>query len=368
MAALNKRWVGGVSAVYTLATNWAPIDLTKPAYRWVVSAAQANEYRLELIGGGDPGISAPGFIYQNSALSTEGTVGSLAVGQWDYADNDTLGYSTVYVRTAGTVDPDTLAIGYIQMYQIPKATDHVRIPAGSGAITGEDQSTVAIGDFIVEEGYIQTIGTATLPLSVDPDRFEFSGTGIAYLHLHSAAISPDVRNAAFGANGTAGLYLTGSALVTLTVFNGTVGLAWLHGQTATCATVRVNGANAVALVGKGCTITTSYLHKGSLFQHCAGTTANVFGGAFTTEEQGAVATINADGAATLTLNSTGTVTALNMQPGFTGTVDLLKSAEARTFTTITQKAGTLRVDKSVVTVTTHVTSDSKPQSITVKAA
>ena len=34
-------------------------------------------------------------------------MGSLAVGEWDWGDNDTLGYSTIYVRIPGSVDPDS---------------------------------------------------------------------------------------------------------------------------------------------------------------------------------------------------------------------------------------------------------------------
>jgi hypothetical protein len=40
--------------------------------------------------------------------ATEGTVGSLAAGEWDWGDNDSLGYSTLYVRLADGSDPDDL--------------------------------------------------------------------------------------------------------------------------------------------------------------------------------------------------------------------------------------------------------------------
>lgn len=43
---------------------------------------------------------------------------------------------------------------------VPVATDDVRIPAGSNAITGTlNQSAVALGDVIVEEGYTAAIST-----------------------------------------------------------------------------------------------------------------------------------------------------------------------------------------------------------------
>lgn len=367
MAALDKRWVGTTST-YTTATNWAAINLTKPTYKWTASGSGTNEYYMELTAGGNPGISAPGAVYVNSAVASSGSAGSLAAGTWAYGDNDTLGYSTVYVRLADGTDPNTKAIGYVQMYQVPVATDNVRIPAGSGAIDGVDQSSVAIGDFVVEDGYTAAIGSATAPLIIDPDRFEWSGGGRSYIDLYSANISPDIIKTAAGGVGLMGLYLKGSNLSTVTVYSGTVGLAWLFGNTATVSAVRVVGANANVYVGKSVTLTTSYIAKGKLYQHCGCTTANVFGGTYTTEESGAITTVNADLAATLTLNSTGAITTLNMQAGFTGTVDFSQSAEARAVTTLNHKAGALLIDTTLVSVTTRNTGDSKPQKIVVSAA
>lgn len=366
MAALDKRWVG-TTAVPTLATNWAPINLTKPVYKWTQSPAKAEEFYLELVGGGDPGISAPGAVYINSASATEGTVGALTAGQWDYGDNDTLGYSTVYVRITGDGDPDAQVIGYVQMYQIPVATDHVRIPAGSGAMNGVDWTGIAIGDFVVEDGHILAIGSAAQPLMIDPNRFEFSGGGVS--HIYSiGAIAHDVRKTATAVRGTAGLYLTGTGISILTVLSGTVGVAMLHGQTSVATTVRLNGPSAVVYLGKGVTNTTTHVINGKLYQNCAGTTANIFGGYFQTEEAGAITDINADGAAKLVLNSTGTVGTLTMAVSYTGVVDTLQSAEASTFSSVVQNGGEFWVDLSVKTVTAHTTPRTTPQKIKVSAA
>lgn len=371
MAALNKRWVG-TTAVYTLLTNWAPISLRNSTYRWLLSGSGTANYYLDLSGGGNPGISTPGTtsgaITGDDAAFTNGTAGSLTVSQFGYGDADTLGYNTIYVRLADGADPDTKAVDFVKLYQIPVATDHVRIPAGAGAITGVDQSSVAIGDFIVEEGYAGAIGSKTAPLRIDPDKFEFAGTGTSYIDIGSANISPDVRDAGAGSTGIAGLNLTGSNIATLTVFKGTVGLALLHGQTSTAATVRVNGQAATVYLGKSASVTTSYMSQGKLYQSCSTTTTNVFGGTFYTEEAGTIGTLNADGSAKCVLNSTGTITALNMQESFTGSVDLLQSAEARTITTLNHKNGTLKVDTTVVTITNRVTGTAKPQTVVVSQA
>lgn len=370
MAALNKRWVG-TTAVWATITNWAPVSLRNATYRWLASGSGTNEYYLDLAGGGDPGIADPGTtsgaITGNDLAFANGTLGSLTASQFDYGDNDTLGYSTIYLRLADGADPDSKTLDWVKLYQIPVATDHVRIPAGSGAITGTDVSSVALGDFIVEPGYTGAIGSATAPLCIDPDKFEWSGTGTSYIHS-IGAIAHDVRDAGSPGSGLAGLYLTGTGISTLTVYKGTVGLAMLHGQLATATTVRVNGSSATVILGKGVSVTTTYVASGTLYQHCAATTSNVFGGKFYTEEAGTIGTLNLDGSAQAWLNSTGTITAANMQASYTGTVDMLQSAEARTITTLNHKAGTLKVDRGIVTITTYAVTDSKPQSIAITNA
>jgi hypothetical protein len=110
--------------------NWNPLVIagTNP-YKWTQSPAATNEYYLELLAGGDPDFDEPLFLYENvtGAVGVRivepmvaGTVGSLAVGEWDYGDNDTLGYDTIYVRVTGSVDPDTLADYYLQYQDVPE--------------------------------------------------------------------------------------------------------------------------------------------------------------------------------------------------------------------------------------------------------
>lgn len=57
-------------------------------------------------------------------LMTSGDVGSLAAGEWDYDDNDTLGFSTIYVRLTDGTDPDSKAEGYIVAQSLPTIEDH----------------------------------------------------------------------------------------------------------------------------------------------------------------------------------------------------------------------------------------------------
>lgn len=80
-------------------------DLSSATYKWTASAT-SNEYYCELTGGGDPSLSEPSYLLFQDSISTNGTVGSLADHGWDYGDNDTLGYSTIYIRD-DSGDPDT---------------------------------------------------------------------------------------------------------------------------------------------------------------------------------------------------------------------------------------------------------------------
>lgn len=81
-------------------------NLSSSTYKWTASG---DEYYLELTGGGDPSISEPPYLLLNESILTEGTLGSLTDHQWAYGDNDTLGYSTVYIRD-DTGDPDTTGV------------------------------------------------------------------------------------------------------------------------------------------------------------------------------------------------------------------------------------------------------------------
>jgi len=83
-------------------------------YGWTLSAHGTTEYYVRLYGGNPLFPIHPDQIIINSLVATEGTVGSLAAGQWDYGDNDTLGYPSIYVRLSDGTDPDTKASNYIK--------------------------------------------------------------------------------------------------------------------------------------------------------------------------------------------------------------------------------------------------------------
>jgi hypothetical protein len=79
-------------------------------YKWTASAHGTGEFYCELFAGGDPSLVLPDRITWGGSVlpKSEELPGSLAVGEWSYGNNDTLGYNTVYIRLTGGVDPDSI--------------------------------------------------------------------------------------------------------------------------------------------------------------------------------------------------------------------------------------------------------------------
>ena len=51
----------------------------------------------------------PLIVYEGTTKLTAGTLGSLSAGEYAWGDNDSVGHDCLYVRTSGSVDPDTLS-------------------------------------------------------------------------------------------------------------------------------------------------------------------------------------------------------------------------------------------------------------------
>jgi hypothetical protein len=94
-------------------------NLTDGTYTWTLSGTGTNEYYCRL-GGGNPSLASPTGIYMvfNPTAATVGTIGALTAGQWSYGDNDTLGYSTVYVRLPDSTDPDSKISGWVYHHKV----------------------------------------------------------------------------------------------------------------------------------------------------------------------------------------------------------------------------------------------------------
>jgi len=91
-------------------------NLTSGVYKWTLSGSGTAEYYCEILAGGDPSITditLAGGLWINGTQASGGTMSTLGPNQWDWGDNDTLGYSTVYYRMSDNSDPDAQASGFI---------------------------------------------------------------------------------------------------------------------------------------------------------------------------------------------------------------------------------------------------------------
>ena len=97
---------------------------------WVASTSGTNEYYYAKVGG--PDLNEPNFLYDGTTVLAAGTAGALAADQWDWADNDSLGYNTMYVRLTSGGDPDAAAIKI--MWTVFHTDDNFHLfPGGSNA-------------------------------------------------------------------------------------------------------------------------------------------------------------------------------------------------------------------------------------------
>lgn len=258
----------------------------------------------------------------------------------------------------------------------PVSGDDVIFPAGTPAVTAGLTSlntatlSGALGKVVFEEGYTGAVGTTSANMQFTCTRFDFKGSGVAYIDLQASAIAPQIFGTSSATTGLRGLYLIGSALTTLSI-SGTsfVGVASRAGETSTVATVRVIGPAADVWLGSGVSLTTLLVENcSSVLCRCAATTITVYAGTVKILEVGAVTTLNVYGG-TVNPESTGTIATVN---ALGGTIDAMGSGAARTWTTLNQNpqpgcSSTVQYDPNIVTVT-NLGAPTLPQKKTVSQA
>ena len=258
----------------------------------------------------------------------------------------------IWAGNDATPPYDWSVTGNWQGGTVPVSTDDVYIPAGSAKITaGLNQSAVSLSSLTIQEGYDQDIGSATGYLQIGTSSLVVdSSGGQQFINLGSSSVSPEIRGTGTAGTGERALNLLGSAIATLSVNAGSVGVAIAGDETSTVTTARVLTGNL--LLGSGVTLTTLYQRGGSVDQRCASTTSELQGGTLETSNSGTMTTANVYGG-TLISNSSGTVTTLN---AYGGSVDFNQSSVARTVTTLNIYANdpvTLMVDEEYMTITNY---------------
>lgn len=95
------------------------VSLNISKYKWVQSGSGTAEYYLLDVNKGPSGLvpsftAEPSYVYEDHAVMTAGTVGSLAAGEWDYGNNDSLAGDTIYIRLSDDADPNTKSEQYVE--------------------------------------------------------------------------------------------------------------------------------------------------------------------------------------------------------------------------------------------------------------
>lgn len=344
---------------YDSDATWQPINIRSSAFQWTASGSGTDEYYLEASGGGNPssvlsGLVEPANVQAAGSALSSGTAGSLALSSWDWADNDTLGFSTIYVRLAsGLSDPDAQSDGYVTFTDSPNANDSVYFQ-GSPGINGGDFTNVELDDIIFLPGWAGTVGSAPKPLKLDiadAGRVEVTANGVIYLGLTDAACSPVINRTASASNGSAGLYLVDcSALNDLQVYGGTTKLINCSVDDAYV----YSGATLLADADSACT---ADLHNagGSITWDGTGVNAYNQSGSTIINGSDAWAVVEAAGG-TITYNSSGTITA-GTAIG-TGTLDLSANNLSKTLTTPkVEGTGKIVYDNATTTISNVTTGD-----------
>ena len=269
------------------------------------------------------------FIVASSVASGTGTFGAFTVTTANAGQND---YGTPANWQEGAV---------------PVASDDVLIDGTYSILYGLNRAAVELDDFIVAPSYSGTIGRAGAPLKIDmadTDRFEFSGLGQAWINLGTAAPAVKVFQTYSPSQGDAGLWLSGGAIGSVTLYAGDVriyGASTVAGAINTLAgsNLYIEAGNTIATIDAGGSVTTL-----SAF------TSSVVTGSFLHTGAGTATTVTTNAGESV-LESSGTVTNIIANGGVT---DQTTGGAARTATNTTINGGEYRFSKSLVTHTNPI--------------
>lgn len=232
---------------------------------------------------------------------------------------------------------------------VPAAGDSVNIPASTSyPLAAYNASGTALAAFSVDPGCQVAIGSISGAigsyLQINCTSFSFAGSALAFIDLTTSSVNAVVNATASANSNTFGLYLKGSAIGTVSVSAGSVGVAVLDGETATVTAARAVGGNLTT--GPGVTLTGGSALGGSLTVMGAAGTLVCNQGTLWVQGTGAVTTLTVNGGSCYP-ESSGTVTTLTCNGGATDTTE---SGVSRTVTNLVLQGGNFSYDPDVLTV------------------
>lgn len=253
---------------------------------------------------------------------------------------------------------------------VPIAGDDVIFANSSqDVLTNLDQSAVALTSIIIDQSYTGKIGTSASDFlqiaastAVIGQRRGSTGTftGSKRLNLDfgsSTACQIEIYNTASNGIDTNRSPLriqAGNASTDIKVYNGNVAISDDNDDTSTVGDIVVNGGSVYA--GTGLTLSNVILNGGvlNLFSSIA-TLATVKGGTLNHYDgtgANTIATLTISDSGIVNHYATGTITTCNLNGG---TLDLTRTQDAKTITTLTADAGAnLITDTATVTLTNDV--------------
>lgn len=186
------------------------VSLVNSTYKWTASGSGTNEYYCELAGGGDPSLTEPDDVTTDGTykLDTNGTLGSLNAGEWDWGDNDSLGYSTVYVRLDDGADPDTKNDKWVSMVfgggqDLSQTTSAALNPTDLAMVQSSTTLTSATGGFTA--AMVGNVIQITAGTNFDTGWYEIT----VYTDTNTVTLD---RTAASGGNGSSGTGYVGGCM------------------------------------------------------------------------------------------------------------------------------------------------------------
>ncbi|MFZ8932385.1 MAG: hypothetical protein ACO2ZP_00615, partial [Bacteriovoracaceae bacterium] len=88
--------------------------LVDPGLKWEQSTTEPNEYYVVKSNGQNANVIDPLKVYVENNEYSRGTLGGLALNEFAFGDNDSIGFDTLYIRLGDDTDPDTHNYGHVE--------------------------------------------------------------------------------------------------------------------------------------------------------------------------------------------------------------------------------------------------------------